>query len=877
MTSAVELARPARRPAPRPISPADVFVVFGITGDLAKVMTLHSLYRLEARGLLELPDRRRRRRRLDGRRPARARPRGDRRVGRDARPGGVRPVHRAALLRRRRLRGRGDVRARRRRDWRARAARSSTSRSRRSCSAPWSRASPAPASPPARASSSRSRSATTSSPPRALAEEMHEYLDERQLYRIDHYLGKLGRRGDPLPALRERDPRARLAPQPRRERPDHDGRGLRRRGPRPLLRPGRRAARRGREPPDAGRRRGRDGGAGGARPRRAQERPLRRLPRDAAGRPGALRPRPARRLPRDRRRRRRTRRPRPTRRCGWRSTTGAGRACPSSSGPASACPSPRPSCGWCSSGRRAWASATSRARRPSPTSSSSGSIRRTGVRLTLEALRGEPAEPEQISLDKEFGREGGDVPAPYEVLLHAAMQGDSTRFKRQDGVEEAWRVHAAARRRAAARPPLRQGIVGPGRGRPPGRRPRPLARALDRPHERLRRHRHRQRRGRRHARPPPRPVGQARAAARARRLAAARAAELAGPRRVRRQPLRVRGHAGTTSDGKPFQPQVHYCVGGATKLYGAALYRLRAEDFGELRHHDGISPAWPIDYDEMEPYYSLAEQRYEVHGARGEDPTEPPVVRAVPVPRGQPRAAHPAALRRPGGGRAAARSTRPAASGCVEADMPHSHCVRCATCDGFPCLVHAKSDAEVLGVRPALEHANVTLMTNAEAVRLETDAAGRAVTGVVVDRAGERETFTGRPRRRVLRRREQRAAAARVGDATRIPPGSRTAPARSAATTCSTTARRCWRCRRSRTRRSSRRRSASTTSTSARPTSTSRWATSRWSGSPQRTMYRGEKPLQTRLAPAAHARRGRQARGRLLALDRGPARARRTA
>jgi choline dehydrogenase-like flavoprotein len=59
-------------------------------------------------------------------------------------------------------------------------------------------------------------------------------------------------------------------------------------------------------------------------------------------------------------------------------------------------------------------------------------------------------------------------------------------------------------------------------------------------------------------------------------------------------------------------------------VYGAALYRLRAEDFGELRHHDGISPAWPIGYDEMEPYYTQAEQLYQVHGARGEDPTEPP-------------------------------------------------------------------------------------------------------------------------------------------------------------------------------------------------------------------------------------------------------------
>src|SRR3954453_12694254 len=74
--------------------------------------------------------------------------------------------------------------------------------------------------------------------------------------------------------------------------------------------------------------------------------------------------------------------------------------------------------------------------------------------------------------------------------------------------------------------------------------------------------------------------------------------------------------------GRPFQPQVHYFVGGATKMFGAALYRLRKEDFGEVRHHDGISPAWPISYDEMEPYYAKAERLYRVHGARGEDPTE---------------------------------------------------------------------------------------------------------------------------------------------------------------------------------------------------------------------------------------------------------------
>ncbi|HKG66759.1 MAG TPA: GMC family oxidoreductase [Solirubrobacteraceae bacterium] len=194
--------------------------------------------------------------------------------------------------------------------------------------------------------------------------------------------------------------------------------------------------------------------------------------------------------------------------------------------------------------------------------------------------------------------------------------------------------------------------------------------------------------------------------------------------------------------GRPFQPQVHYFVGGATKLYGAALYRLRAEDFGDLRHHGGISPAWPIGYEEMEPYYTLAEQLYEVHGARGEDPTEPPASADYPFPA----VSHEPRIQQLADDLAAA-GLHPFHAPCGvrlnERDMPHGHCVRCATCDGFPCLVHAKSDAEVLCVRPALERSNVTMLTEAEAVRLETGPDGRAVTGVVVDRGGERETFTG--------------------------------------------------------------------------------------------------------------------------------------
>jgi len=194
-------------------------------------------------------------------------------------------------------------------------------------------------------------------------------------------------------------------------------------------------------------------------------------------------------------------------------------------------------------------------------------------------------------------------------------------------------------------------------------------------------------------------------------------------------------------DGTPFQPQVHYYVGGATKLYGAALYRLREQDFGEVPHHDGISPAWPISYDELEPYYTQAEHLYQVHGAHGEDPTEGPASEPYPFPA----VSHEPRIQQLSDDLAAA-GYHPFHAPCGimldEGNMPYSRCVRCQDCDGFPCLVHAKSDAEVLAVRPALEHPNVTLLRNAQAVKLETDDSGATVTAVVVEREGKRETYT---------------------------------------------------------------------------------------------------------------------------------------
>lgn len=85
-------------------------------------------------------------------------------------------------------------------------------------------------------------------------------------------------------------------------------------------------------------------------------------------------------------------------------------------------------------------------------------------------------------------------------------------------------------------------------------------------------------------------------------------------------------------DDKPFQPGVHYFVGGATKMYGAALFRLREHDFTAHRTADGLTPDWPLGYADFEPYYTQAEQLYQVHGQRGDDPTDPPASAPYPYP-----------------------------------------------------------------------------------------------------------------------------------------------------------------------------------------------------------------------------------------------------
>jgi choline dehydrogenase-like flavoprotein len=185
--------------------------------------------------------------------------------------------------------------------------------------------------------------------------------------------------------------------------------------------------------------------------------------------------------------------------------------------------------------------------------------------------------------------------------------------------------------------------------------------------------------------------------------------------------------------GRPFRPYTHYGVGGNTKYWGSVLYRLRREDFEDLPHAEGLSPAWPIDYDTLEPYYERAERLYHVHGEAGIDPTDAPRRHPfpyAPIPHAPEMAAIVDDMRRLG------LHPSPLPLGLIWPGEPGG-CILCNTCNSFPCKIHAKSDAEVCCLEPALARPNVTLWTNALAERLITSPDGRAVTAVDVTRDGE--------------------------------------------------------------------------------------------------------------------------------------------
>ncbi|MES2115698.1 MAG: GMC family oxidoreductase [Pseudomonadota bacterium] len=189
--------------------------------------------------------------------------------------------------------------------------------------------------------------------------------------------------------------------------------------------------------------------------------------------------------------------------------------------------------------------------------------------------------------------------------------------------------------------------------------------------------------------------------------------------------------------GKPFRPGQYYFVGGHTKFFGTAMFRFRKEDFGEVVHEEGVSPTWPITYDELAPWYDLAEDLFQVHGKDGVDPCEPPRAHAFPygpVP-------HEPVLAR--------LEERMRQQGLQPFAMPASiglhdggGCVRCSSCDAHPCRIDAKGDAETRLLRPAMRTPNVTLWTGSEVVKLETSDDGKRVVAAVVRREGREVRVT---------------------------------------------------------------------------------------------------------------------------------------
>ena len=214
--------------------------------------------------------------------------------------------------------------------------------------------------------------------------------------------------------------------------------------------------------------------------------------------------------------------------------------------------------------------------------------------------------------------------------------------------------------------------------------------------------------------------------------------------------------------------------------------RLRERDFEEVQHAGGVSPAWPISLTDLAPYYAEAETLWQVHGARGDDPTENG---------DEPPYAYPAVHARPGH----RRSSRPTGRTQgwkpfslplgVKLDQAHpvtSTCIKCKTCGGYPCLLKAKCDARTIAIEPLLDLPNVTLLTGRKVMRLETDPVGQdGDRGGLPDRA-RRGALERRHRGAGGRRGQHRRPAAGLGQRRPTRTAWPTAPTRSGATTCST-------------------------------------------------------------------------------------------
>jgi len=184
--------------------------------------------------------------------------------------------------------------------------------------------------------------------------------------------------------------------------------------------------------------------------------------------------------------------------------------------------------------------------------------------------------------------------------------------------------------------------------------------------------------------------------------------------------------------GNPFKPGVHYWVGGNTKVYGASLVRFREQDFGTIQFREGVSPAWPFGYADLEPYYGIAEQWFGVHGTPGQDASDPWRSTGYPYP-ALPQEPYMTALH----DRLRAAGYSPASAAIAVDRRDGGACIRCRTCDGFPCAVDAKGDAETRAIDPALRTGHARLETSVRILRLRTNSAGTRVVEADGVRDGE--------------------------------------------------------------------------------------------------------------------------------------------
>ncbi|MDB5848387.1 MAG: putative dehydrogenase transrane protein, partial [Rhodoferax sp.] len=190
-------------------------------------------------------------------------------------------------------------------------------------------------------------------------------------------------------------------------------------------------------------------------------------------------------------------------------------------------------------------------------------------------------------------------------------------------------------------------------------------------------------------------------------------------------------------DGASFRPGNYYYVGGSSKLFGATMMRMREQDFEALAHEGGSSPAWPIRYADLAPYYDRAERLYQVHGRVGADPTAPPGMQAYPFPEmpSEPFIEKVAE---------ALKDIGVCAFPIPAAIQNHQGgaCIQCNTCDGFPCRINAKNDAEVAAIGPALATGLLELRTDCMVERLVLSADGRKVESVQYQEGGVKKSLS---------------------------------------------------------------------------------------------------------------------------------------